>query len=98
MRETYYKWRLKNQKMRALFEIKQDLSYLMRFKSDMYKYDEGKARKRMVELKKIENRTDVENAELDAVLNVIAESKAVKNEVEKTTILIKDIENYITLL
>lgn len=90
--------RLKSHKKRALFELKTDLQYLMKFKGDMIKYDEGKARKRMAELKKIENRTPIQETELDTVLNVIADSKAVKNEYQKTAQLIKDVEDYLSIL
>ena len=98
IREMFYRWRLKNQKRRGLFEAKCDLVYLRAFKGDMLKYDEGKARKRMSELKAITNRDEKQELELDTVLNVIAESKAVKNEFSQTERLIKHLEVYIDTL
>lgn len=98
IREFLYKRRLISQKLRAIFEIEQDLKYLAFHKKTMLEYDEAKARKRMVELKKIESRSPVEEAELDAVLSVIAESKAVKNEYEKSKAVLEDCKGYVKML
>lgn len=99
MKNWYLKWKLRRQKLRAIFEIEQDLNYIRVFKKDILEFDESKARKRMKELnQKGDQRTPHENAELDAVLQCIAESKAVKNEYEKSTALLKDIYNYVSLL
>ncbi len=101
--ERFNKWvmtrRLRKQKERAIFEIEMDLAYLEKFKGSVIKYDEGKARKRMAELKaKGEQRTPIEETELEQVLNVIAESKAVKNEYSKSQALLNDIRNYVSCL
>lgn len=98
IREFFYRLRLRNQKRRALFEIEQDLRYLETFKSDMFKYDEGKARKRMAELKQKEKRTEIEDAEFDKILEVISQSKAVKNEFNQSKKVAEDVRNYISLL
>lgn len=94
-----YQKRLKKQKIKAWFEVGSDIRYLEEFKGDMLGYDEGPARKRMAELKKKEDKiTQTEQQELEAILNTISESKAVKNEHQKCTILLKDLENYISIL
>lgn len=98
IRHFIYNLRLKAQKRRALFEVRQDLRYIKEFKGDMLEYDESKARARMGELKRKEERTDEEQAEYEQVLGVIAMSKAVKNEWEKSQELARDLENYISLL
>ncbi len=98
LREYIFAWGLKRHKERAVFEMKQDLIYLETFKGDMIKYDESKARKRMSELKAIENRNEKQEAELDAVLNVISESKATKANYNQTEKLIGELENYISTL
>ncbi len=98
IRDFIYRIRLKAQKRRALYEVCQDLRYIEEFKGEMLHYDESKARSRMGELKRKEDRTDVEQAEYEQVLGIIALSKAIKNEHEKSTDLAKDLENYISLL
>lgn len=98
IKNWFMKWSLRRQKERAIFEIEMDLKYLKTFKGTMIDYDEGKARKRMAELKQIASRTDLEEQELDRVLGVIAESKAVKNEWQKSQALLADLRNYISCL
>ena len=98
LREWYYKRKLRIQKEKGLFEVRQDLTYIKTFKGEMLKYDESKARKRMSELKSKENRTPQEETELDGVLDVIAESKATKNEYRQSEKLASALEDYISLL
>lgn len=98
IREMYYRNRMRAAKRRGLFEVERDIEYLMAFKGDMIRFDESKARKRMAELKKIDQRSPVEEAELDAILGVISESKVVKNEYEKSKFLAEDLKKYISFL
>jgi hypothetical protein len=98
IKELFMRWRLKRHKERALYEVGQDLIYLMTFKKGALEYDEDKGRKRMAELKAMESRSDKEEAELDNVINMISESKAVKNEVEQSKRLQADLTNYISIL
>lgn len=98
IREWYYANRLKAQKRRAIFEVEQDLRFIEKFKGDMLKYDESKARKRMAELRRKETRTEVDETELEQVMGIISMSKAVKNEWEKSTELKKDLEKYVSLM
>lgn len=98
IREFFYKRGLKARKRRALYEVSQDLRYIEEFKGTMLDYDEGKARSRMAELKRKETRTPEEESEYEQILGVLAISKAVKNEYEKSTELLEDLKNYISLL
>ncbi len=98
IRELYYRWKLKNQKRRALHEVNQDLLYIKTFKQEALQCDEGPLRHNMSMLKKKEDKTPEEEKTYEAILDTIAESKAVKNEFQKTSELAKDIENYISLL
>lgn len=98
MRNFLYNIRLKNQKRRALFEVTKDIEYLKKFKGDMLEYDEGPARRKMSQLKKQDERTDEEEQELMMIVETITESKAVKNEFEKSDELRQDLQNYISML
>ena len=98
IREFFYRWTLKNHKRKALFEMECDINFLETCKSTMLRYDESKARKRMAELKKLESPSEVEQQELDKILNVLAESKATKNEWEKTKEVADQVRQYISTL
>lgn len=98
IKNLYYKWNLKRQKERAIFEVAQDIRYIESFKKDMLDYDETKARKRMSELKKIDNKSEIEEAELDTIIGIVSQSKATKNEYEKSKALLIDLENYISII
>jgi hypothetical protein len=85
--------------MKALYEVRVDLRYIKEFKGEMITYDEGPARKKMAQLKqKGESRTPIEEQELDAILDTIAESKAVKNEWNQSLKLEEDLLKYLALL
>lgn len=98
IKQLIFKISLIHQKERAIYEASKDMEYLMNFKGDMIKYDESKARKRMAELKAKENRTEVEEAELEQVISTIAESKSVKLNYRKTVELKEDLEKYISII
>lgn len=98
IREFIYRLLLRRRKRMALFEVLQDIQYIEKFKGGMLTYDESKARKKMAELKAKETRTPQEDAELDSVLDVISESKAVKNEHRMSAKLAQDLINYNSLL
>lgn len=99
LKRWWYKIQLRKRKEQALFEVGQDINYILAFKGDMVEYDESRARKRMSELKsKGESITDKEEMELDKILEVIAESKATKNEYRQSMKLQEDLKKYISLL
>lgn len=99
IKEWFWTRRLRNMKLRAIFEVKKDIEYIRKVKKNMVEYDEGKARKRMAELKnKGETRTEQEQLEYEAVIDVISESKAIKNELEKNVKLVKDLEKYLDII
>ena len=102
MIETIKNWwmtrKLRLHKERALFEVQTDLAYLYTFKKEALHCDEDTARKRMAELKKIESPTPEQSEEMGNLINEISQSKATKNEVEKSAELVRDLENYISLL
>lgn len=98
IRNWFFRKDLLKKKRRVLFEVEKDLQYLKKFKAFYLNFDEDKARARMAELKKKEDRTDKEQAELEEVVGKIAMSKAVKNEWEKSQELRDDLNRYISII
>lgn len=98
IREWFYRRALRDRKRKAAFELQQDLNYLKAFKRDMLEYNEDNARRRMSELKKKEEPTIQEEQELDAILDVISQSKATKTEYNKTAKVLEDVQNYISVI
>ena len=98
LKEYFLKKGLLKHKEQALYEVTQDIKFIELFKSEMLRYDENPARKRMAVLKKIEEPTVEQQEELTGIINTLSESKAVKNEHEKSKQLAVDLENYIACL
>lgn len=98
IKNWFLKRGLRKQKERALYEVEFDIKYIEVFKSDILKLDETPLRKRMTELKKKESLTEQEEIENYKLLAKINESKAVKNEYEKSKELAADLRNYLSII
>lgn len=95
IREFFYKRAIIRQKRRAIYELQLDLEFIKKVKGEMLSYNEAPARKRMAELKKEENLSDIQEQELNTIVSVIAESKATKEEYRKSKQVMEELIQYV---
>lgn len=92
-------YRLKRRKQFQLYEVGKDMEYIKRFKRGPLDFKEDDSRKKMASLKrKGEDKTDLEEKEIEILEDLITESRAVKAEYEKLEGLYGELENYLSLL
>jgi|ETNvirnome_2_300_1030623.scaffolds.fasta_scaffold06717_4 hypothetical protein len=95
--KLFYRWRLKNKKKRALFEVLNDLDYLRKFKLKKMIDNEGEMRKKIAEEnKKPEKKRDV--IMIQGFSQKLALKQKLKKEISDLEQLQTGLQDYIELL